>query len=425
MSSQLEDALFQGEESEADITVAEYKSEEAGILTDSARRYLEQKVNGGETRDGDRIQVSFDYRGHATVTATSYVGIVSLPEGPTIEIQPKANGTHLLNLLRYAQGVEATTFDQQTRVQRGNVFIEAIAALFEAELATVLNRGLHTSYRTVERQERNLRGRLDLQRQLQRQPPQATAFECTYDELTPDVTINQAILYATSILIPLVQDQNTINSLQRHQQTLRRSVTLRPVTPRELEQIEVNRLNEYYEDLLRFTEMIIRNVHIAELTAGRRSSFSLLVNMNTVFENAVERAAKTAAATRSGWSAKGQDDSKYLINEDDHSVKLKPDFTIRDSDNVVRVVGDAKWKTDSPSNSDFYQMTAYTIAHDAPGVLVYPEQGKTMSGTCKLPTGKKIHLVEISTNSNNGSFEAFCNGLREDMDTTIESLIDE
>lgn len=94
----------------------------------------------------------------------------------------------------------------------------------------------------------------------------------------------------------------------------------------ELRSIEVTRLNEYYEDLLRFTKMVIRNVNISDLAAGDHSSFSLLVNMNTVFEKAVERAAKEALKDQALWTVKPQDTSRNLIASNRITVKLKPDL---------------------------------------------------------------------------------------------------
>src|SRR5699024_11197198 len=110
-----------------------------------------------------------------------------------------------------------------------------IATLYEAELADVLQRGLLREYREQTGTEQHVRGRLEVHRQLQRQGPQPTQFECRYDELTTDIVLNQAILYATTVLLRLVDDRPIGAALQRHQQTLRRTVEFRPIRPIELE----------------------------------------------------------------------------------------------------------------------------------------------------------------------------------------------
>lgn len=421
MSVEVEPSPFE-EREQTDITLHEYDESDPIEIDDRSIDFIKREVNRGTEQDRNRINLSFDRNGHATLKATSYVGIVGLPDGPTIEIRPKAAGTQLLNLLRYAHGVESTTFEQETQLRRGEVFIEAIAALFESELSRVLTRGLDRGYRERSGSERHLRGRLDIQRQLQRQLTRPAHFECTYEELTPDITLNQAILFATTILLRLSRDGETVSRLKRHQQLLRQRVTLRPVSPFKLREIEVTRLNEYYNDLLRFTELILGNIHIEELTTGERSSFSLLVNMNTVFEKVVERAAKGAIEDRQGWRVKAQDPSKNLVDGGRYNVKLKPDFTIRDEAGRVRIVGDAKWKIENPANADFYQLAAYESAFEAPGLLVYPEQENTVSSTGYLPGGRRLDLIELPTAIETNSYSQFCEQLEERMRIAIDSF---
>ncbi|WP_340100502.1 McrC family protein [Salinibaculum salinum] len=426
MSTDSAPSLSFTDETTVDITTSEHNEPEADgcaglALSDTAIDFIETEVNGGDSRRGDRIQLEFDRDGLVTLQTTSYVGVVSLPEGPVIEIRPKVTGTPLLHLLQYANGVDATTFAEETPIQQGNVFIEAIAALFQTELSAVLTRGLHTAYQTRDGTENRLRGRLNLQRQLNRQPPQPTAFECTYDELTPDVPLNQAILFATTVLIGLVQDDGIGSALQRHRQQLRQRVTLRPVDPAELRTIETTRLNEYYDDLLRLTDLILRNLYVSELAIGESRSYSLLVNMNTVFENAVGRAAKAAIADRTGWSTTDQDTSRSL--DEGGRINLKPDFTIADQTNAVRLVGDAKWKTESPENDDFYQLAAYQSAFDAPGLVVYPNQAGRLADSYTFPDGKELTLMELPTMKQTDSFAEYVEALEESLHSAIDQSI--
>jgi 5-methylcytosine-specific restriction enzyme subunit McrC len=410
----------------ADIQTKEHNDPEvdgcAGLqLSDTAITFLEAEVNGGDERKGDRIGVTFDRSGRATLKTNSYVGVVSLPDGPTIEIKPKVENTQLLHLLRYANGIEASTFEEETPIETGDVFIEAIGALFESELSTVLTQGLHTEYETKQGTERRLRGRLDLQRQLTQQSPQPTAFECTYDELTPDVTLNQAVLYATSTLLTFVQDSGTARALRRHRQQLRRRVSLRPVAPIELESIETTRLNEYCDDLLRLTKLILRNVYVAELSPGRGGSYSILVNMNTIFEKTVERAAAAAISEKEGWEVRDQDRSKAF--DKNNRINLQPDFTVADAAGTVQVVGDAKWKTESPKNEDFYQIAAYQSAFEAPGLVVYPNQDGAMEDSYEFPDGRELTLIELPTTNQIDSFETYTRQLETSLQTEIQALL--
>ena len=411
------------EEEDIDIILNEYEESDPIGLSETADRSLRTEINGGTDRDGDRIEIRYDREGQAILKAKQYVGVVSLPEGPTIEIRPKAAGTNLLYLIRYAQNLDTYTAPHPTRLQEGMTFIDALAAMYESELSRVIDKGITSGYRRREDAPRHLRGRLDLNRQVQRQGTKPTRFECTFDELTKDTIENQAVLYATSVLTGLTRDKSISQALYQHQQLLRRRVTHRPVSPIELEQIQLNRLNDYYANLLRLTELVLENINIAELVVGTRSSFGLLVNMNTIFERAVERASKEALSDRQGWSAVPQDKSHSLIQGGKHSVALKPDVTLYDDRETVRLVADAKWKIGDPSNPDFYQIAAYQLAHDAPGLLIYPEQEGDIRSECRVANHHSLTLIELPTATQFDSFADFQTGVEETLREQIDIMV--
>ncbi len=404
--------------------ITEYDSTPPISLSTQARTYLRDEINGGTDRDGDRINVTYTPEGDAVLTATSHVGLIALPDGPTLEIRPKLPATNLLYILQYATNISADTFDTNTQLQAGTVFVDALGVLYERELQRVRNRGLHTDYVTRHATEQRLRGRLDIQRQLQRQPPVPTEFECTYQELTPDIPINQAILQVTDALLRMVTDDQLTSALQRHAHALRRDVTRARITHNDIATVELTRLNDYYDHILQLTKLFLRNSHVGDITTGTRNAFSLLVNMNTVFESAVTHAADTAITDRDGWRITRQDNSKQLIHDGRFNVTLKPDFTIRDPDGTVQLIGDAKWKHGTPPNADFYQMTAYQQAHTAPSILVYPSQGGTISDSCTIVNGHSLYLIELPTTDTYPSYDAFRDAVSTAMTTAIDTAME-
>jgi 5-methylcytosine-specific restriction enzyme subunit McrC len=407
---------------EAEIELGEYESSDPFELSEPAARMLTQEINGGDDRKGDRIKLRYDRNGHAILTATQYVGVVSLRDGPTVQIQPKAAGTNLLYLLRYSQNTTATTFESQTPFRRGETFLDAFGALYEAELRRVLNQGLQTDYQRKSSSESRLRGQIDLQRQLQRQPPTPTAFECTYDELTHDTPVNRSILYATSILLGVVSDRSLVQALRQHQQSLRRRVTLTPITVETVDSIQLDRLSEHYEDILRLARLVIGNSFIGEIEAGSSASFAMLVDMNTVFENAVERAFRAVIEEREGWRVEPQEKTRSLLTGGKHQVTLKPDVTVYDENDRVRLIVDAKWKTDSPSNSDFYQMTSYMLAHDVPGLLVYPDCNGANATEAEVADQYPLTLTELSTATDCSSAEEFVRHLETEVRSSLSAI---
>jgi 5-methylcytosine-specific restriction enzyme subunit McrC len=396
----------------------EWSSSRPLDLSDRDLEMIDTEINA------DKQQLKYEYEGDGTISihTTHYVGIVSLPDGPTVEIRPKAAGDNLLSLFRYAQGITATTIERETTVPEGREFVDALAALYLDELQSVVRRGLFTEYQRVESTEEHLRGQLNVQRQLQRQGTTGTQFECTYDELTADTTANRAILYATSVLGRLVNSSGIRQSLHQYESRLRRRVTLTPVEVYAIENIELSRLNEYYADLLRLAELIIRGLYVENFASGDRPSFAILMDMNRVFEAVVERAARSAVSAHSEWHVEGQAHVRGLIKGGKHPVRMRPDFVVRNVESDALLVGDAKWKVGSPSQADIYQLTAYQLADDVPGLLVYPGQGGSVATQYTVRERFPLRLVELPTDASVSSYEDFSTLLEDSLRSEIEEL---
>ena len=65
----------------------------------------------------------------------------------------------------------------------------------------------------------------------------------------------------------------------------------------------------------------------------------------------------------------------------------------QENENNIKIVIDTKYKKD-PSNADFYQILAYSIAHQVNGILLYPrynvEKKQSKQGTrCLLRSIRK------------------------------------
>jgi 5-methylcytosine-specific restriction enzyme subunit McrC len=376
-----------------DVVLPEHSSVQLDDgLSDVAHDFLTDELGSS------RLAVDYRREEPPILRSTQYVGVVSLPDGPTIEIQPKAAGKNLLSLLQYAQGLDATTYDRRTGLTEGDTFLDVLGALYATELDTVLTRGLHREYQSKNSTERYLRGRLDVQKQLQRQAVGATQFECEYDELTIDTTTNQAVLYATTVLSWFVEDTTVQNELSRYRQRLQRKVSLRHVRAAELDNIEVTRLNEHYADLLRLTRLILNSVFVENLRTGARDSFALLVDMNEVFEDVVERVVTDAVADNPGLSVETQASVSGVVSGGDPPITMRPDILVRDATDNVVLIADAKWKTPSKvSNDDVYQLVAYQSTYAVPGLLIFPEQDEELSTTYTVQDAGALSIVELPT----------------------------
>nr|WP_303651947.1 hypothetical protein [Halovenus rubra] len=344
--------------------------------------------------DGLRVEYK---RGEQTVLHTDHrVGVVALPDGPTIEIQPKIGEPNLVTLLRYANGTEPTHLSRETKLESGTNFVDTVAALFLEELEVVLSQGLRREYIEVEGTEEYLRGRLNVRRQLAGGPGK-TDFECDYDEFSHDTTLNQTILCVANALSSLVDNTEIAGELREYESRLRRRVTLREVSIEEAEQIKLTRLTDYYEKVLALSQLVLKHIYIEDIVAGEGASYSLLIGMNDVFEKVVERTARESVDERGSWSVEGQARTDNLLRGNP-SIRMRPDFVVKRHGEPV-LIGDAKWKT-KVQNNDVYQVVAYQTAYDAPGVLVYPDNDGAVENDYSVKNGQSLAMLELPTGVN-------------------------
>lgn len=377
-----------------------------------------------ELADDNRIELTELATGEYQLSTTGHAGVIALPDGPPIHIQPKVTGTALLRLLSYSTSSAVSTVDEAAEIAAGTTFVDLLGMLFTEELTQVRRQGLASDYQRQAGTERHIRGQLALQRQLQQHGPAAPTFECDYETLTRDTPLNQAVLAAAQTLLRGAESPDLQQRLRSHVQALRRDVTLREVAPHELDALELTRLTDHYEDILRLTRLVLANVFIEDLAPGEGRGYTLLLRMYDQFEAAVERAVEAVAGdsmVQTGYAAGFPD---FLTG--DFSVRPEPDAVIVDDDGTPQLVLDAKWKlldtgADwAPSTDDIYQMLAYQQHTDTPGVLVYPGEEAGIRGTAATAHDRELYVAKLPVaGEHTESFAAYC----ETMDTALESLV--
>lgn len=404
---------------DAAVVVSEHGTTEPLALTDRDLEFLHRVVNAPK----NRLTPEYTADERVRLSASSSVGLVALPDGPTVEIRPKVGTSNLLYLLQYGTGVDATTYDASVPVAAGSNFVEALGALYETELRALLRQGLRKEYRTVSRNRSHLRGRLEVHEQVgetQGRPP--TSFRCTYDELTYDTPLNRAIHQATRILAATVSDGDLSDRLAAHARRIQHSVTPEPVPARTVSDIELSRLTAHYRDIVRLVEMVLGNSFLEDYTTGQNVSVSLLVNMNTVFERVVERAFRAAVCPERGLEVLVRETTGQLLPDNRYEVGLEPDVAVQMTDGTVLCVADAKWKTGPPENADVYQLAAYQQAHDCPGVLVYPAQERALEFSAELPGGRRTGAIELPTGSDAEDYGSFVDTVEGRARSYLESV---
>lgn len=401
------------------IDLAEHDQSDSLDLSREDQSFLEELA-----ADEGPLKVTYTREGKPRVSTTSFIGVAALPSGRRLNVTPKQTVSRLLTLLQYALDVSSTTVDEETSFTGAETFIDAFGALFTAKLRQLLIRGIRRDYQRIESIETAVRGRLDVQRQLQRPTPIPTDFAVEYDTLTANTTPNQAILVATRILTCLVEGDTLAAALSRQAMQLRRQ-TVEPahVTPAEIDAIETTRLNAYYADMLELSRLVVQRHFFEDLTAGAVASFGLFINMNTVYEAVVERAVRVGAAQiNPDWTVEGQGSLGDLI-DGPHAVGMQPDAVVLDEEGCVIAVVDAKWKTGGDSSSDVYQLTSYMLAEEVPGLLVYPHQDAPERES-EVQGEHILRSVYLPTAADVSSAKAYIEEMEEKAKTQLQSIID-
>lgn len=326
--------------------------------------------------------------GYQRLKFTQYCGVIRL-DGLQVEILPKLfpepepgePRQTLLFMLRRAGELEELDLGAadlaNSEVTLLDVFIRHFADLLERQL----RRGVLRGYReTVDNQDQ-VRGRIDLVRQQRDNQFQPQRLACRFDELTPDITVNQLLHSA----LLAVQKLTTSPILKQRLGALRlRFAEVGHIEPRRprLRSSDLDRLQWRYAPVVDWANAFLDRLY-PDVQGGPTSAFSLLFDMNRLFERYVTQLLRPSAQAL-GLKVTEQGPRRCLaIDERGRSRHaMHPDITLSDEHRSARAILDAKWKLlneEDPlralSSADLYQVSTYAGAYRCPMVvLLFPEQ---------------------------------------------------
>ncbi|MBO0934728.1 McrC family protein [Fibrella aquatilis] len=311
-------------------------------------------------------------RGRDTVRLRSYVGLLDLRGGLSLDIRPRVG--YLPALLRHLPDAAFhrlhTGQSGATDLPLWEIFIDA----FLRETTQALSRGLARSYVAEEAETATLRGKIRMAEQVQQPYFQPDRLAVTQDEHTANIAVNRVLKAA---LLRVMARSEVVASQTRCRQLLafladipssqNLTTDLRAVTA-------TNRLLQRYAVALRWATWLLRGQG-AGLCVGSTVTNCLLFPMERVFEQYV-----AAGFRRVG--AEVQESSAHLIDEHagQPKFKLRPDLLLRQDEQTI--VLDTKWKTLDATDqnghygieqADLYQLYAYGKKYNATQVvLIYP-----------------------------------------------------
>lgn len=349
-------------------------------------RHAQASLRLGVT-ESERILVD----GVRQLRAQQVVGVIAAPN-LSLEILPKIDGIdegatrgNLIRMLARALDLKMADGALVSLDWQRKSLLEILIRLFSDKLFDAVHRGLTRRYVLRQGERSALRGRLDVVRQFTILAASPQRLACRFYELSPDIPLNRilkaAIIYLRRVS-RLPENQRLLSELE----FAFADVMAVPKEQLPWDQVILDRTNAAYHDLLTLAELLLGN-RFQTTSAGRGYGFSLLFEMNTLFEKYIGLSLKHAAKD-SNVQVTLQGPRSHALFEIGSEKKLfmtKPDIVIQFEGNPVMII-DTKWKRlnraiddakHGVSQSDVYQMMAYAHVYQIENLLLlYPHHGE-------------------------------------------------
>jgi 5-methylcytosine-specific restriction enzyme subunit McrC len=339
------------------------------------------KIGGDE---GEQILVD----GSSKLRARQVVGVL-VAKGVTLEILPKIEGAQedqairrsLVHMLAVVLDLDISAGSATTLGWQNENLLEILIRLFGKKLFAALRQGMPRKYIGHQDDVPALRGSLDVVRQFTILAATPQKLACRFDELSQNFALNQIMKATITRLLAIsvnIENQRRLTELSFAYD----GVDALPVASLRWDQVVIDRTNVGWSELLRFARLLLQD-RFQSTTAGTVDGFSLLFEMNTLFEEFVGRTLKRALRG-TDFSVQLQGPKSYALVEQ-HSgtprFATRPDIVVSRGSKPLLVI-DTKWKRlkgaiDDPKRgvgqADVYQMMAYAHVYDCDRLmLLYP-----------------------------------------------------
>lgn len=369
-----------------------YGSGEHQIAEDLAGRLAAVANRSPLARHGEGVLE----HGRKGLRARGVIGVV-VADGCSLEILPKidvAGATErerhgnirrrLVHMLAVAMDLHIDAGQITALDWQHETLLEILIKLFSQKLAEALRRGMPRRYLAHADDLPVLRERLDVTRQFSALAADPSRLACHFDALTPDIVLNQIMKAATTKLLRIAR---TAGNQSRLRELTFAYADLKNVAVSALPwgDVVLDRTNVRWRELLNLARLLLGN-RFQTTSSGGAEGFSLLFEMNTLFE---EYVARSLARALSGTDLRvvSQGGRLYCLEDDAGRglFQTRPDILVKRGSEVVLVV-DTKWKRianriddakQGVSQGEVYQMMAYGQLYESDRlVLLYPHHSE-------------------------------------------------
>lgn len=350
---------------------------------DALETFILANTSGTETEAVELLSLSARRGIGKIITARNYVGLITMTDGTVIEILPKIAGGDIsdgetkrifLEMLKTLKDVTFKDFNVSNLHTDRLSLLEIFIKMFLDEVSILTKQGLKAAYTPVEANERFYKGKLLASQNIKHNLINHDRFFVRYDDFSINRPENRLIKSTLRFLLKQTTDsrnrQNTVRLL-----TFFEGVDYSASCEADLSKCINDRSMSHYDKTLSWCRVFLRGNSFTSFR-GSEIALALLFPMEKVFESYV--AAKFRRHLGDGVSLQTQDARYSLFDSPTRAFALRPDIVLEFDGQTV--VLDTKWKLLSDntrnsgiSQSDMYQMYAYSKKYDADGiVLLYP-----------------------------------------------------
>lgn len=264
---------------------------------------------------------------------------------------------------------------------------EVFIRIFARKLNSLIHSTKIREYKKQQEELRFVRGRIDVKNYAN--PARLHIIPCRYHELSADTMINKTLKYSCHLMARRSRNFETVRLLRSVVNSLDQ-VESEPVRVVDIDRIVFNRLNRKYEPFIRFCRIFLSHSTLT-LQASEVESFSLLIPMNTLFEEFIAEVLKNDP--RYFFHCRPEIEPQKCIGNlarKEHAggvFRLLPDIVVRHNETVLVIdtkykILDEEERRFNVSQADMYQMYAYVTKLQATaGMLLYPDIDDREYGT--------------------------------------------
>ena len=406
------------------LLLRELDEERVCLSRDEARFLLE------EHRTHISLRPSFDGDDEWLVRPATYCGIIPLPTGRAIYIEPKVGIANLWRMLGWAYDLLKLSGDAPVPLTMADL-LESVVEVFVGQVGDLLRSGLLRGYVPERDNLTAMRGRLNVAGHIRANVAAKHRLLCDFDEFTSDVLENRIIRRTLSLLLRVHAWSPRVRLPMDHHERRMAEARLQHIDDRDFDDVHFTRLNERYRTPLALARLLLQMLSVTH-RYGDREMRPLLLGMPKVFERFLQRML-AESMTAEGLTVRWEGESRHL--DRGRSVSLVPDMVICDGPTPL-CIADAKYKetgwdpddeqaATSVRNADVYQMLAYCVGYGVnDAVLIYAE--RTSHEIIEIPLDGRlirVHSLGIDLTREGDDFASECERLSRDLVGVARSTV--